>query len=178
MRKKWLLSVTVAVGLLAAPSVGFGAPAKAISPNQFTLENSGSTDGIIQGGFCIPDVHVYSKSEFADGKIILFSAGVKESAVMDLTDPEAAYKALLDYSKSFTIYVEIKSNGQGILELPLSPHGVDPKSGKPFWLTPLFNDLPTGDYNYSFKAKANDTKGNGHVLGTWVPKNHKFTIVD
>jgi hypothetical protein len=197
MRKKWLLSVTVAVGLLAVPSIGFGAPAKEkISPNQITLESGGigsplwhkPTDGIISGAAgCVPDIHVFSKGKVptvtGEPDHIVFTAGVKEIAT--LTDAKK-YKADQEGSL-FTIYVEITSNGQKLIELPLhyhkGPGGIneDPVTHKPFWVNALFPgaiDLPTGDYNYSFKAKANDENGNGHVLGTWVPKNHKFTIVD
>jgi hypothetical protein len=205
MRKKWLLSATLAVGLFAIPSVGFSAQAK-ISPNQITLESGGfggllseaneyfpglyhlPIDGITAGnggiGFgCVPDVHEFNKS-IEGGESIIFTAGVSELA----TNSDA-----VAFLNDFTIYVEITSNGEKVLELPFYYHGnpetgdgVDPNTGKPFWVSALyFNeaypgatvvDLPTGEYNYKFIAKANGK--NGHVLDVWVPKNHKFTIID
>jgi hypothetical protein len=206
MRKKWIISVILAVGLFGIPSAVFGAQGNGkISPNQITLESGGvgvpldwaneyfpglyhqPTDGIIAGNGgigagCVPDVHEFNKS--TEGEHIVFTAGVSEFA----THADAA--ALLN---EFTIYVEITGNGQKILELPFYYHadpvtgdGVDPNTGKPFWVSALYFkeaypgatvvDLPTGEYNYKFKAKANGK--NGHVLDVWVPKNHKFTIVN
>lgn len=204
MRKKWLLSVTLAAGLFAIPSVGFSAQAKVISPNQITLESGGTgapldianeyfpglyhepTDGIIAGiggvgAGCVPDVHEFNKS--IEGEHIVFTAGVSEFA----THTDAAA-----FLNDFTIYVEITSNGEKVLELPFQYHadpvtgeGVDPNTGKPFWVSALYFkeaypgatvvDLPTGEYNYKFIAKANGK--NGHVLDVWVPKDHKFTII-
>ncbi|MFC3885595.1 hypothetical protein ACFOU2_19825 [Bacillus songklensis] len=73
------------------------------------------------------------------------------------------------------------------LKIKLHP-SPDPNTEKPFWVSALYFegdiqgegrtaiDLPTGEYNYKFKAKENDK--NGHVLDVWVPENHKFTIVN
>lgn len=204
--KKWMYSVLTAglIAILLIPLMGFSANAKgkkAIMPNQITLQSGGigvpfemvgdlypgvyhqPADGIISGELgCVPDVHEFNKS--VPGEHIVFTAGVKEFA----TNDDAA--ALLD---EFTIYVEITGNGQKIMELPFYYHadpetgeGVDPNTGKPFWVSALYFseaypgatviDLPTGEYNYKFKAKANGK--NGKVLGNWVPKNHKFTIVE
>lgn len=177
-----------------------------IMPNQITLRSGGigvdfadpefldapdyvkamyhqPVDGIISGQLgCVPDVHVFNKS--VPGEHIVFTAGVKEFA---------KHADVVNFLDDFTIYVEITGNGQKILELPFYYHadpetgeGVDPNTNRPFWVSALYFadaypgatviNLPTGEYNYKFKAKANGK--NGHVLGNWVPKNHKFTIVD
>lgn len=201
--KKWIYSVLTAglIAVILVPLMGFSPNAKGkpkISPNQITLQTGGvgvplgeaneyfpgvyhqPTDGIIGGvagglGFgCVPDVHEFSKS--VEGEHIVFTAAVKEFA------SNADVEALLD---DFTIYVEITSNGQKVIELPFFYHGEDPNENKPFWVSALYFseaypganviNLPTGEYNYKFKAKANEK--NGHVLDVWVPKNHKFTIV-
>jgi hypothetical protein len=207
--KRWLYTVGFAglIAILLIPLMGFSANAKGqtkIKPNQITLESGGvgvplelaeelfpglyhsPTDGIISGAYgevgCVPDIHEFSKSN--PGEHIVFTAGVEEFA----NNEDAAA-----FLEDFTIYVEITSNGQKVVELPFFYHadpqsgeGVDPNTGKPFWVSALYFseaypgakviDLPTGEYNYKFKAKANGK--NGHVLDVWVPKNHKFTIVD
>jgi hypothetical protein len=211
--KKWLYSALLAglVAILLIPLMGFSANAKGkgkLMPNQITLQSGGvgvplglaeelfpglyhsPTDGIIggvAGGLglgCVPDVHEFSKS--VEGEHIVFTAGVKEFE----TNDDAA--ALLE---EFTIYVEITSNGHKVAELPFNYHadpatgdGVDPNTGKPFWVSALYFtdpgyptnviDLPTGEYEYKFKAKANSKNNKGHVLDVWVPKNHKFTILN
>ncbi|NOU97413.1 hypothetical protein GC093_29905 [Paenibacillus sp. LMG 31456] len=208
MRKKVLFSAA-AIGLIAAlsiPLIGFGtttAYAK-VKPNQVTLESGGvgvpigigpfdpkiyhePTDGIISGALgCVPDTHEFDKSNTGIGpggvehEHIVFTAGVTE-----ISEQGEAVESKGD----FTLYVEITSNGQKLIELPFRLHDTpDPNTGKPFWVSALYFEgnvqgdgrtainLPTGEYNYKFKAK--EIGKNGHVLDVWVPKNHKFTIVD
>jgi hypothetical protein len=148
------------------------------------------TDGIISGtAGCQPDIHEFDKSEKATnpytGEVepghIVFTAGIKEIA-----DVEQANSFV---EKGANIYVEITSNGQKVLELPFTTHEPDSNTNEPFWVSTVYLngavpggesdgrtsiDLPTGEYNYQFKAKDK----NGHVLDVWVPKNHKFTITE
>lgn len=173
-----------------------------IKPNQITLESGGTSvpyslmgdpgfyhqpsDGILSGTeACQPDVHEFDKSKTAinpQGEVepghIVFTAGIKE-----ITEVEQADKFV---ANGGNIYVEITSNGQKVLELPFTTHPADPNTNEPFWVSTLFFggdidskgrksvDLPTGEYNYQFKAKDK----NGHVLDVWVPKNLKFTITE
>jgi hypothetical protein len=188
MKKKWLLTAA-SIGLSAVlmiPLMGFSTAAPGqtkISPNQITLESGGwgvpggiehePKDGIISGALgCQPDIHEFDKAR--QGEHIVFTASVKEFK----TEQDAA--GLKD---DFTIYVEIRSNGQSVAEYPFEYHhnpitnvDVDPNTNRPFWVSPVNNlaVFPTGEYNYQFKAKDK----NGHVLDVWVPKNHKFTIID
>ncbi|MBS4211297.1 MULTISPECIES: hypothetical protein [Neobacillus] len=204
MKKKWFYTVALA-GLIAIPLSGFSSDAKSkmkIMPNQITLESGGTSvpyslipnfpsfyhqpmDGIISGALgCVPDKHEFNKS--TPGEHIVFTAGIGEFS----TEEQA-----LALNDDFTIYVEITSNGQRVLELPFEYHRapdgttVDPNTKKPFWVSALYFksikegpierkgiDLPTGEYNYKFKVKVNGK--NGHILDVWVPKNHKFTIID
>ncbi|MDP4128366.1 MAG: hypothetical protein Q8912_15725 [Bacillota bacterium] len=200
MKKKLSYSAAVLglTAVLAIPLMGFSAEAQGqskIQPNQITLESGGTSvpkvapiyngepkDGIISGQVaCQPDLHEFDKG--IDGSHIVFTAGIKEVT----SQAEAA-----NFVKSGSqIYVEITSNGQKVVELPFSLHerpndnGVltesdDPNTGLPFFVSAVHLNgdnpvnLPTGEYNYQFKAKDQ----NGHVLAVWAPKNHKFTITD
>jgi hypothetical protein len=207
MKKKWFYSVAM-IGLIAVlliPLMGFSSTSKGqtkIKPNLITLKSGGigvpldqvpaelyhqPLDGIISGAIgCQPDVHVFDKSNTAMGPFgpetehIVFTAGVAEIPKQKIAE------AIAD---KFTIYVEITSNGQKVLELPFRLHQTpDPNTGKPFWVSALYFEgdiqgkgrtavnLPTGEYSYKFKAKV--INKNGPVLDVWVPKNHKFTIID
>ncbi|MBM7652514.1 hypothetical protein [Neobacillus cucumis] len=202
MKKKWLYSAALTGALVVGsiPLMGFSSVSAAqgkIQPNQITLESGGTSvpykqmgdspyhapvDGIISGTQgCQPDLHEFDKS--IAGSHIVFTAGIKEV----LTKEDAA-----NFENSGAqIFVEIKSNGQTVKELPFELHAMpdngelkevdDPNTGLPFWVSAVylngsrnFVDLPTGDYNYQFKVK--DEKG--RVLDVWTPKNHKFTIID
>ncbi|PLR96493.1 hypothetical protein [Bacillus sp. T33-2] len=180
------------LNLINLESGGIGVPL-GMANEQFPGLYHQPTDGIIAGnggiGFgCVPDVHEFNKS--TAGEHIVFTAGVKEFAT------HAAAAKFLDY---FSIYVEIRSNGKKVLELPFQYHvnhetgevAVDPNTGKPFWVSALYFknaypgatviDLPTGEYNYKFKAISKGIKGHGkkgYVLDVWAPKNNKFTIVE
>lgn len=199
MKKKLSYSAAVLgiTAVLAIPLMGFSSEAQGqseIQPNQITLVSGGTSvpkvapiykgepkDGIISGtAGCQPDLHEFDKS--ITGSHIVFTAGIKE-----ITSSKEAINFVNSGSK---IYVDITSNGQKVAELPFSLHemqvnGVvkevdDPNTGNPFWVSAVFlngnnaTNLPTGDYNYQFKAK----DANGHVLAVWAPKNHKFTITD
>lgn len=201
MKKKLSYSAAVLgiTAVLAIPLMGFSSAAPGqtkVQPNDITLESGGTSvpykqmdnslyhqplDGIISGTQgCQPDLHEFDKS--IPGSHIVFTAGIKE-----ITTSTQAVNFVNSGSK---IYVDITSNGQKIAELPFSLHemqvnGVvkevdDPNTGNPFWVSAVFlngnnaTNLPTGDYNYQFKAK----DANGHVLAVWAPKNHKFTITD
>jgi hypothetical protein len=197
MKKKLTYSAAVLglTAVLSIPLMGFSAEAQGqnkIQPNQITLESGGTSvskvapiyngepkDGIISGQVaCQPDLHEFDKG--IDGSHIVFTAGIKE-----ITTSAEAVNFVNSGSK---IYVEITSNGQKVAELPFSLHempvnGVvkevdDPNTNKPFFVSAIFlngnANLPTGEYNYQFKAKDE----NGHVLAVWAPKNHKFTITD
>jgi hypothetical protein len=199
MKKKWLYSAALTGALVVGsiPLMGFSSVSAAqgkIQPNQITLQSGGTSvpkvapiykgepqDGIISGAAgCQPDLHEFDKSTV--GEHIVFTAGIKEVT----TSAQA-----VDFVNSGAkIYVEIKSNGQTVRELPFELHAMpvkgevkevdDPNTGLPFFVTAVnLNgdnavELPTGDYNYQFKAK--DEKG--RVLDVWAPKNHKFTIID
>jgi hypothetical protein len=191
MKKKLTYSAAVLglTAVLSIPLMGFSSAAPGqtkVQPNQITLESGGTSvpkeapiyngepkDGIISGtAGCQPDLHEFDNS--ISGSHIVFTAGISEFG----TDRN---KAAAFETKGAKIYVEITSNGQKALEQALYLHpDVDKNTNKPFWVTAVrlnVNDsatLPTGDYNYQFKAKDE----NGHVLAVWAPKNHKFTIID
>jgi hypothetical protein len=204
MKKKLSYSAAVLglTAVLAIPLMGFSAEAQGqskIQPNQITLESGGTsipigtgpfstdiyhepTDGIISGTQgCQPDLHEFDKSQTTINPMtglvepghIVFTAGISEFGT-DISKAD-------DFDKGAKIYVEITSNGQKVYEKALYRHpGVDPNTHKPFYVTAVWLDgknaanLPTGEYNYQFKAKDE----NGHVLAVWAPKNHKFTITD
>jgi hypothetical protein len=176
VKKRWFWSLGLAglIGLLMLPLMGFSS----IKPNEVTLVKGGffpggvPEDGIISGGLgCMPDVHEFDKGLPAEveglfGDTIVFITGVKSSSTSFSTD-------------AVSVYVEINSNGQKVMELPLFQEGADYDNGNPLWVGAirLFEtNLPTGTYNYQFKVK--EAGKNGHVLDVWVPKNHKFTVTD
>ncbi|MCL6445022.1 MAG: hypothetical protein K6T83_16470 [Alicyclobacillus sp.] len=147
-------------------------------------------DGILQGGFCTPDVHVFNKNQTVPGikkgttdqNHIVFSVNV-------------APKSENDTSGNFDlhhvkVYVAISDANHQVLKrirLPLTePPRVDPHTGTPFfvqcvWLhTPaphgVYFDFPTGKYYYRFVAE--EQVGTAHQVWYWAPNNNTFTITN
>ncbi|WP_423800611.1 hypothetical protein [Neobacillus sp. SAB-20_R2A] len=184
MKKKWLLSAGLSAALLI-PLAGFSSNAEGqakIMPNQVTFVNGGffpggvPKDGIISGGLgCVMDIH-----EFDKGLPVMDEEGNPTGLVGDTIVFLKGIKSNTAFSPDqVSVYVEVSSNGQKVLELPMIQEGADYKDGNPLWVGAirLFEtDLPTGTYNYQFKVKENGK--NGKVLDVWVPKNHKFTVTD
>lgn len=193
---------------LAAMVVPFTASAATISTNHgsqaFQIKLSGATevpinaepkDGILQGGFCTPDVHVFNENQVVPG---LAPGSTDENHIVfavNVAPQSKNAQAIKNFNLS-DVKVNVLLYGAnhqflGKMNLPETVQGrVDPHTGKQFfvqclWLQKpqnggVYLGLPTGEYTYKFEATVTNPNGGHPVTHTrdWVPSNNTFTIVD
>jgi hypothetical protein len=193
---KNLVKTMVLAGLLATVSAPLTAAAEGkADPPAFQIKLSGATgvvqpepkDGILSGGYCLPDIHIFDKAEIVQtpwGSVpnhIVFAVHV---------EPQANNKATVSNFNLNDVKVNVMIYGSGndlVATVPLEIHpGIDPNTGTEFFVQCIFlngpyqTNLPTGEYSYKFEATVKNPKGDNpseHVR-QWVPSNNTFTIVD
>lgn len=187
-----IVKTMVLAGLLATVSAPLTTSAKGTAgAAPFQIKMSGATeivqpepkDGILSGGYCLPDIHLFDKSEIVNTPFgqapnhMVFAVHVTAQS----NSPKASPINLKDTNVEVLIYA---SGGDLVatVPMPLSPVK-DPNTGTDFFVQCIFldgpnkTDLPTGEYSYKFKATVKNAQGDTKQR-QWVPSNNKFTIVD